>query len=57
MLNGFKILAFREPFWSLPEKDFFDCVKIFVWGKYLFCGKLSCLFAENFQDCEKFPWL
>ena len=53
VLNGSKILAFREPFWSLFAENFFDCVKIFVCVKLTWSRKKS--FAENLAFW-KFFW-
>ena len=49
LLNGYKSLAFREPFWSLFAENV-DCRK-FPWLWEIF------LIAENFLDCGKVTFL
>ena len=66
-----KSLAFREPFWSLFEVNFFWLCKNLC-GNFLRSRKKtfrktslfvefflwkSFLFVENFHDCWKIPWL
>ena len=53
-MNESKILAFREPFWSLFAEKFFDCVKILVCGKRPWSRKKRIV--GNFFVCGKFPW-
>ena len=47
-MNGSKILAFREPFWSFCAEKLLDCGKVPWIKENLFdCGKLNFLKAEK----------